>query len=55
VEDETEEAGGGAGVLLELLPHDAEDDLLLGVRARRLVEPHRGAAQRRRGGGDQED
>jgi hypothetical protein len=37
VEDEAEEAGGGAGVRLEPLLDDAEDDLL-GIRARRLVE-----------------
>lgn len=37
MEDEAEEAGGGAGVRLEPLLDDAEDDLL-GIRARRLVE-----------------
>jgi hypothetical protein len=37
VEDEAEEAGGGAGVRLEPLLDDAQDDLL-GVGARRLVE-----------------
>lgn len=57
VEDEAEEAGGGAGVRLEPLLDDAEDDLL-GIRARRLVEicrELRGGQRRGRRGREEEE
>jgi hypothetical protein len=53
VEDEAKKAARGARVLLEPLLDDAKNDLL-GVRARRLVEPidELPGGQRRHGGGD---
>jgi hypothetical protein len=57
VEDEAEEAGGGAWVRLEPLLDDAEDDLL-GIRARRLVEicrELRGGQRRGRRGREEEE
>jgi hypothetical protein len=57
VEDEAEEAGGRAGVRLEPLLDDAQDDLL-GVGARRLVEicrELRGDQRRERRGHEEEE